>query len=73
MTEGNYDIKVDLIDYQLDSPYKVKTINVVNDMSRVYSLTLFEDPQNIHDYKQRVNDALQDEETSFKARFICGW
>lgn len=68
MTEGNYDIKVDLIDYQLDSPYKVKTINVVNDMSRVYSLTLFEDPQNIHDYKQRVNGALQDEETSFKAK-----
>lgn len=68
LTSKEYSITCDLIDYKLDTPYKLKDVKVVDDMSMVYSLTSFNEPSNIQEYKKRVDDALKNDETSFKEK-----
>lgn len=66
IAKDEYVITATLIEDSSNQYYVIKRIQVVDDMSLLYDLTLFEQPESIRRYKANVASAGVNSETSFK-------
>lgn len=64
----SYKITAVVVGYEDVDPIEVSTITVVNSITRTYNLNSFSEPESIVTFKNNVNSAEQDSETSYKVK-----